>query len=54
MPRGSGLMKKNISFKKVKNITLGKLFGTKKLAAADMMKILWKLIKKKKLQKKAK
>lgn len=54
MPRGSGILKKNISFKKVKNMTLGQVFGTKKIAAGQIVKLVWKLIKKKKLQKKPK
>jgi len=54
MPRGSGLKKVRISFKKVRKMTLGQVFGTKPMAPGDIVKKVWILIKKKKLQKKKK
>jgi len=51
MPRGGGLSKVKLSFKKVKNRTLGDVFGTKPISPPEMMKIIWKFIKKKGLMK---
>lgn len=46
----TALQKKNISFKRVSDMTLGELFGTKPVAATSLMGTLWTLIKKKKLK----
>lgn len=43
--KGSHLMNKNISFKPVKNMTLGEVFGTKLVASGELMKFIWKVIK---------
>lgn len=53
MPRGSGLKKVKISFwkkRKVRNMTFGKAFGKKPLGPGDIVKQIWKIIKKYKLQ----
>lgn len=54
MPRGGGLAKIRISFKSVKSMTLGQVFGTKPIGVPDIMKLIWKLIKKKNLRKEKK
>ena len=53
MPRGDfgGIM---ISFKKVKNVSLKKVFGTKKMKPPEMVKKIWAFVKKKNLVKKKK
>ena len=39
----------SISFAKVKDVSLGKVFGTAQLSPAEMTKKLWKFVKSKKL-----
>ena len=51
MPRGGGLAKIKITFKSVKNVTFGKVFGKKPIPATSLMKIMWKFIKKHNLMK---
>lgn len=41
-----------VSFAKVKDATLGQVFGTGKLAPSQMTKKLWAFVKRKKLSKK--
>jgi len=52
--RGSGLKNMRISFKKVRKMTLGEVFGKKPISPPDIMRTVWALIKKKKLTKKKK
>lgn len=52
--RGSGLKNMRVSFKKVRKMTLLELFGKKPISPPEIMKTIWKLIKKKKLVKKKK
>lgn len=54
MPRGGGLKNVRVSFKSVKNKTLGDVFGTKPISPPEMMKTIWAFIKKKGLMKKKK
>lgn len=50
MPRGQGLKKIKVSFDKVKNLTLGDLYGTEPIPVSDLNKKLWALIKKENLR----
>jgi hypothetical protein len=50
MPRGMGLTLVKISFEKVKDMTLGQLYGTGIVSASDLTKKLWELIKKENLR----
>ncbi len=50
MPRGQGLKMIKINFTKVKDMTLGDLYGTEPIPVSDLNKLLWRLIKKENLR----
>ena len=50
MPRGQGLKYIKIDFTKVKDMTLGELYGTAPIPVSDLNKLLWRLIKKENLR----
>ncbi len=45
-----GLQKVKINFSKVANMTLGELYGTEPVAATELTKRIWALIKAKELR----
>lgn len=48
--RGNGLKKVFLDFSKVKNMTLGELYGTTPVPITELTKRLWALIKEKNLR----
>lgn len=50
MPRGQGLKQIKINFARVKDMTLGELYGTEPIPISDLNKLLWRLIKKENLR----
>jgi hypothetical protein len=50
MPRGQGLKMIKVNFEKVKDMTLGQLYGIGPVPVSDLTKKLWELIKKENLR----
>ena len=44
--RGAGILKQNINFGPIKTKTMKEIFGTEDMSAGEIMKAVWRAIKK--------